>query len=36
MKQALVDTDTLSYFLKGNKKVIEKIDEYLIELDILI
>ena len=30
MKQALLDSDTLSYFFKGNPKVIHKIDEYLI------
>lgn len=29
MKQALLDSDTLSYFFKGNPTVIHKIDEYL-------
>ena len=29
MKPSLVDTDILSEFLKGNSKVISKVDEYL-------
>lgn len=29
MKQALLDSDTLSFFFKGNVTVIQKIDEYL-------
>ena len=29
MKEALIDTDILSYYLKGNQKVIEKVVEYL-------
>lgn len=31
MKPSLVDTDILSEFLKGNSKVINKVDEYLRE-----
>ncbi len=30
MKQALLDSDTLSYFFKGNTNVIHKVDEYLL------
>lgn len=30
MKQALLDSDTLSFFFKGNQKVIQKIDAYLV------
>ncbi len=29
MKEALIDTDILSYYLKGNQDVIEKVVEYL-------
>lgn len=29
MKEALIDTDILSYFLKGNIKVVDKFKEYL-------
>ncbi|HFC00696.1 MAG TPA: type II toxin-antitoxin system VapC family toxin [Phaeodactylibacter sp.] len=29
MKQAILDTDTVSYFFRGNKKVIAKVDKYL-------
>jgi len=29
MKEALIDTDILSYYLKGNQKVIENVAEYL-------
>ena len=29
MKEVLIDTDILSYFLKGNRKVINKFDDYL-------
>jgi tRNA(fMet)-specific endonuclease VapC len=29
MKEALIDTDILSYYFKGSKKVIEKFIEYL-------
>ncbi len=40
MKSAIIDSDILSEFLRGNAKVISKIDEYLKEygfiLDILI
>ncbi|MCF8373912.1 MAG: hypothetical protein K9H64_19975 [Bacteroidales bacterium] len=31
MKQAIIDTDTLSFFFRGNRKVVSKIDKYLIE-----
>lgn len=31
MKQAILDTDTVSYFFRGHSTVIEKIDQYLIE-----
>ena len=31
MKQAIIDTDTLSYFFHGNRQVVNKIDQYLIE-----
>ncbi|MGB1206361.1 MAG: type II toxin-antitoxin system VapC family toxin [Chitinophagales bacterium] len=31
MKQALLDTDTVSYFLKGNKNVITTLKKYLLE-----
>lgn len=30
MKQALLDSDTLSFYFKGNAAVIQKIDSYLI------
>lgn len=30
MKQALLDSDTLSFYFKGNQKVIQKIDIYLV------
>jgi len=31
MKEALLDSDTVSYFFRGNKKVVGKVDKYLIE-----
>lgn len=31
MKQAIIDTDTLSYFFRGNRNVVEKLDKYLRE-----
>jgi tRNA(fMet)-specific endonuclease VapC len=31
MKQALLDSDTLSFYFKGNPSVIQKIDSYLLE-----
>ncbi len=31
MKKALLDTDTLSYFFKQEKDVVDKIDRYLLE-----
>ncbi len=31
MKPALLDSDTISYFFKGNPKVVNKVDEYLKE-----
>jgi tRNA(fMet)-specific endonuclease VapC len=31
MKQALIDTDTLSYFFRNNPDVVEKLDKYLQE-----
>jgi len=31
MKQSMLDTDVLSEFLRGNPKVINKVDEYLQE-----
>jgi len=31
MKQAIIDTDTLSYFFRGNSQVINKIDKYLVQ-----
>jgi tRNA(fMet)-specific endonuclease VapC len=31
MKQALIDTDTLSYFFRNNPNVVEKLDKYLQE-----
>jgi tRNA(fMet)-specific endonuclease VapC len=33
MKPSLVDTDILSEFLRGNPKIIEKVEEYLNEYD---
>ncbi len=30
MKQAILDSDTLSFYFKGNQKVIQKVDEYLL------
>lgn len=30
MKQALLDSDTLSFYFKGNQKVIQKVDVYLV------
>jgi tRNA(fMet)-specific endonuclease VapC len=29
MKQAILDTDTISYFFRGNNKVVTKVDKYL-------
>ncbi len=31
MKQAILDSDTISYFFKGNQMVIQKVDNYLKE-----
>jgi len=31
MRQALIDTDTVSYYFKGYSQVVEKVDRYLIE-----
>ena len=31
MKAAIVDTDTISYFFRGNADVATKLDEYLVE-----
>ena len=31
MREALLDTDTISYFFRGENSVIEKVDQYLIE-----
>lgn len=31
MKQAILDTDTVSYYFRDHEKVVEKIDNYLIE-----
>lgn len=31
MKAAIVDTDTISYFFRGNAEVVAKLDEYLAE-----
>ena len=31
MKAAIVDTDTISYFFRGNADVAAKLDEYLLE-----
>ncbi len=31
MKAAIVDTDTISYFFRGNAEVAAKLDEYLLE-----
>ena len=31
MKQAILDTDTVSYFFRGAPKVVEKVDQYLNE-----
>jgi len=31
VKKAIIDTDTLSYFFRGNRQVIDKIDKYLVE-----
>ncbi|MEZ4884509.1 MAG: type II toxin-antitoxin system VapC family toxin [Chitinophagales bacterium] len=31
MKQAILDTDTVSYYFRDHTKVIEKIDTYLVE-----
>lgn len=35
MKQSIIDTDILSEFLRGNKKVIAKLDEYLNEFNFI-
>ena len=35
MKQSIIDTDILSEFLRGNEKVIEKLDEYLNEFNLI-
>jgi len=31
MKEPLLDTDTISYFFRGDKNVVEKIAKYLLE-----
>jgi len=31
MKQVILDTDIISYFFRGNSKVISKFDKYLIK-----
>jgi len=36
LKKALIDTDILSYFLNGDDKVSEKVQDYLIDYDKLI
>jgi len=33
MKEPLLDTDTISYFFRGDKNVIEKIDKYLLDFN---
>jgi len=33
MKAAIVDTDTISYFFRGNADVVSKIDKYLLDGD---
>jgi tRNA(fMet)-specific endonuclease VapC len=35
MKQSIIDTDILSEFLRGNEKVIAKLDEYLDEYNFI-
>lgn len=35
MNRALIDTDILSYYFKGNASVIVKFEEYLQQFDIL-
>ncbi len=35
MKQSIIDTDILSEFLRGNEKVIIKLDEYLNEFNFI-
>jgi len=35
MKQAIVDTDTLSYFFRGNSIVVDKVDKYLLEFGLI-
>jgi tRNA(fMet)-specific endonuclease VapC len=35
MKQSIIDTDILSEFLRGNEKVISKLDEYLSEYNFI-
>jgi tRNA(fMet)-specific endonuclease VapC len=35
MKQSIIDTDILSEFLRGNEKVIAKVDEYLGEYNFI-
>jgi len=35
MKQAIIDTDTLSYFFRGNGIVVDKIDKYLVEFGLI-
>ncbi len=32
MKEPLLDTDTISYFFRGDQNVIKKIDEYLLDV----
>lgn len=29
MKQAIIDTDTISYYFRNHKVVVEKLDQYL-------
>jgi tRNA(fMet)-specific endonuclease VapC len=35
MKQSIIDTDILSEFLRGNEKIIAKLDEYLSEYNFI-
>ena len=33
MKECLIDTDTLSYYLKGNKNLLKNLEDYLLKSD---
>jgi tRNA(fMet)-specific endonuclease VapC len=35
MRQSILDTDILSEFLRGNKKVVQKVEEYLKEYNVI-